>query len=180
MSTTTHLITADELERDYHGVRCELVKGEIVQMAPAGAEHGDIAGHFFALIFAVVKAHKLGRVFAAETGFYLERNPDSVRAPDVAFVENSKIYTWPIESFFEGAPTLAVEVLSPSDTAEYADEKVGEYFDAGTREVWVASPRFKTVKVYRDDQPVRTLRKDDVLTTPLLPGFAHPISTFFT
>jgi Uma2 family endonuclease len=87
MTSATMTITAEELERMALGEqRVELVRGEVITMAPAGAEHGEIAGFTFGVLFQFVRAHSLGSLYAAETGFVLARNPDTVRAPDVAFV----------------------------------------------------------------------------------------------
>src|SRR5438105_2494196 len=116
MSTITKPITADELFAMGDIGRCELVKGEIIHMAPAGAEHGGVAADLLFIIKKHVDANHLGKVFAAETGFTIARNPDSTRAPDVGFVRRDRLPTSPRRGFFDGAPDLAVEVVSPSDT----------------------------------------------------------------
>jgi Uma2 family endonuclease len=87
VTTQVQLTTADELLRyPDDGFRYELVKGELKKMAPAGNEHGSLAALFTGLLVPYVRAQKLGKVYAAETGFKLSSDPDTVRAPDVAFI----------------------------------------------------------------------------------------------
>jgi Uma2 family endonuclease len=131
-------------------------------------------------IAAFVKKHKLGRVYAAETGFVLSRNPDSVRAPDVAFVRAERVPKGWQRGFFEGAPDFAVEVLSPDDRAEEVFEKLQDWFAAGCRLVWVVNPKSRTVIVHHPDGRSELLRGDDAVAGgDLLPGFSSPIATFF-
>ncbi|HEY4690908.1 MAG TPA: Uma2 family endonuclease [Anaerolineae bacterium] len=182
MAVQVQLMTAEELERMPHGdKRVELVKGERVEMPPAGSEHGEIAGNVFAALHAFVRQHHLGKTYAAETGFILSRNPDTVRAPDAAFVstERAALQTRK-EGFFEGAPDLAVEVVSPTDMDEDVEEKVLDYLRAGTRLVWVARPRTKTISAYRSLTNIRVLTLQDTLDGgDILPGFAVPVKEIF-
>ncbi len=182
MITQTRLMTAAELERmPQNDMHVELVKGEIVKMTPAGHEHGEIAGALFAAIHSFVHQHKLGKVYAAETGFILSRNPDTVRAPDAAFVSAERAAEQKRrEGFFDGAPDLAVEVVSPEDTAEEVQVKVLEYLRAGTKLVWVANPRTRTITAYRTLDKVRMLTLNDTLDgDDVLPGFAAAIKDVF-
>ena len=117
MSIATNLISADELLRNPPKQRCELVRGELVFMSPAGSSHGWVMINITVPLAVFVKTHKLGYAFGAETGFLIERDPDTVRAPDVSFVRNSRVAGTPTTGFFPGPPDLAVEVLSPSDSA---------------------------------------------------------------
>src|SRR6185437_14041771 len=110
----TKPITADQLLEMGSSVRIELILGEIVPMSPTGFEHGRITAKLARVIGIFVEERKLGIVVAAETGFLIRRNPDSVLAPDVAFVQSSRYVA--TEKYFEGAPDLAIEVMSPSDT----------------------------------------------------------------
>ena len=113
MATGSRLMTADELIRLPRGTwRYELVRGELRQMSPSGHVHGKVAAHVLGRLMPFVEEHNLGETYAAETGFFLRRNPDTVRAPDVAFVTAAKLAatTLSAEGFFPGAPDLAVVV----------------------------------------------------------------------
>jgi Uma2 family endonuclease len=180
MSTTTKSITAEELYAMGDIGRCELVRGEIIMMSPAGADHGDIAGVVFGLIWNFVKNRKLGKVYAAETGFTIARNPDTTRAPDVAFVKKERVPPRGKRGFFDGPPDLAVEVVSFNDLASDVSEKVEEWLTAGTSSVWVVDPRTQTVDIYRRGREVIRYRIDDELRDePTLPGFTLRISEIF-
>lgn len=175
-------VTAAELERmpqpDAH---VELVKGEIVTMPPAGYEHGEIALAVGSLLREFVRRHKLGKTYAAETGFILSRHPDTVRAPDAAFVTAARAAQQTRrQGFFDGAPDLAVEVVSPEDTVDEIDTKVLEYLQAGTKLVWVVHPRIQTITVYRSLDQVRVLTANDTLDgNDVLPGFALAVREIF-
>lgn len=175
------LMTADEFYAAY-GDRCaELVRGKVQEMSPASGHHGLIAGENFGQLYAFVTAHDLGRVFAAETGFILSRNPNTVRAPDAAFITRERIgENRPERGFWPVAPDLAVEVMSPNDTAEEIESKIREYFAAGTRLIWVIYPSSRTVHVYASAQQSRILSTHETLDGgELLPGFACEIAQIF-
>src|SRR5829696_7443182 len=147
-STRTTSVTADELFAMGDIGRCELVRGEIIRMSPAGAEHGDVAAEAARIIGNHVKAKKLGKVYAAETGFTIERAPDTTRAPDVAFVRTESVPKRYRRGFFDGPPDLAVEVVSPDDTHSEVAAKVAQWLPAGTRSVWVVDPPNKSIEVH--------------------------------
>ncbi|MGC4033837.1 MAG: Uma2 family endonuclease [Tepidisphaeraceae bacterium] len=175
-------MTADELFAlgdDFHG---ELRRGKVLTMSPAGSEHGDIALAIGSRIRVFVDDNNLGCAYAAETGFVLSRNPDTVRAPDVGFVTLARLQSQQNSSkFFDGAPDLAVEVLSPSNTHVEMMDKVADYLNAGTRLVWIINPTRKSVTVYdATQQDPQVLRSTDTLQGgDLLPGFSLPISKLF-
>jgi Uma2 family endonuclease len=174
MSTATQLLTADDLwHMPDDSLKHELVRGELLTMAPAGSEHGFISNRLAARLTMFVEARELGCVFNADTGFVISRDPDTVRAPDTAFVSQSRIPATGLpKKFFPGAPDLAVEVISPSDTLEEVEEKVGDWLAAGTRLVWVFNPRRKTVTVYRTEDTAQILRATDELDGgDVIPGF---------
>ena len=183
MSTTiTKPATADELfAMPDDGFRYELVEGELIRMAPAGAEHGRVAVSITAPLFTYVKAHNLGEVFAAETGFKLRSEPDTVRAPDVAFVSKARIEEGGItESYWAGAPDLAVEVLSPSDRRPAVERKVRHWLSAGARLVWVVRPRQRTITVYQSLNDAVVLTQTDTLDGgDVLPGFQIAVAEIF-
>ena len=149
-------------------------------MSPAGANHGRIASRLHRRIAEHVEDHQLGEVFAAETGFFLSRNPDTVRAPDVAFVTKNRLHLVPPRGYFPGPPDLAVEVLSPDDSASEVLAKVEDWLSAGTKEVWIADPLRNTIAIHRQDQAMRVFSVDERLTSEsLLPGFRMALSEVF-
>jgi Uma2 family endonuclease len=176
------ITTADELWRMRpDGLRHELIRGEHRTMTPAGADHGGVTNTFSYLLTAHVKPRKLGKVFAAETGFVLSRNPDTVVGADVAFVRSDRIPPDGLpKAFWEGAPDLAVETISPSDALADVEEKVDAYLAAGARAIVVLNPRRKTITTHRPgrDPSVQhvgeTLQLDDVV-----PGFSCPVASVF-
>jgi len=175
------ITTADELLRaDDTAGRSELIRGNLIMMTPAGANHGQIAIAIGSQIYQFVAAHDLGRTFAAETGFKLESNPDTVRAADAAFVSRARLPAGPITGFFPGAPDLAVEVLSPDDTMSYIQDKVQQYLDHGTRQVWVADPANRTLTVYTPDHQARVYQSSETVPgDEMLPGFELPLTQVF-
>lgn len=182
MSTAKALMTAEELfAMPDDGFRYELVKGELRRMPPSGSEHGAIIASFTVLVAQFVKAHALGVVFGAETGFKLASDPDTVRAPDLAFVRREHIPAGGLpKEFWTGAPDLAVEVISPGDRYTEVEEKVHDWLDAGTRMVVVVNPRTRTVTVYRSHTELSRLTESDVLDGgDVLPGFTCPVSELF-
>ena len=171
-------MTAEELLRlNLPDKRTELVRGVLVVREPAGYRHGDVAMRLAAAIYTHVEAHGLGRVFAPETGFTLARNPDTVRAPDVAFISTARLPDPPPRGFAELAPDLAVEVLSPDDRPGEVLAKVGNWLTAGARLVWVVDPVRVLARVYRADGSESMLEETDALRgDDVLPGFEYPLS----
>ena len=128
-----------------------------------------------------MREHRLGRVYTAETGFRLASNPDTVRAPDVAFVSQQRIGdVRPIRGYRAGPPDLAVEVISPSDTYTEVEDKVHDWLDAGTLMVIVVNPRRQTVTVYRSRTDIVILTKDEELDgQDVVPGWTLRIADVF-
>jgi Uma2 family endonuclease len=175
----TEIWTAERLLRNPHIGRCELIRGELRMMSPSGAHHGLVAGNLFMAIAGHVRAHGLGRAFAAETGFQICKDPDTVRAPDVAFVRAGRPAA-PARGFYPGAPDLAVEVLSPDDRPGYVREKVAEWLESGARAVWVVDPGDRTVTVHELHREAKRLCETDTLRGgSVLPGFEMPVPTIF-
>ena len=182
MVTTTRPVTAEELLRmPDDGYRYELVRGELRKMPPVGQTHGEYAMSIAASLASYVKAQGLGKVYAAETGFLLESNPDHVRAPDAAFVSNDRLKQMGESTgFARGAPDLAVEVISPSDRYTEVDEKVADWLDAGTLAVVIVNPRNRTVKVHRSRTDSSVLEESDTLdVSEIVPGWRMPIRDIF-
>lgn len=172
-------MTAEELLRlNLPNKRTELVRGVLVVREPAGYQHGDVAARVLVAIANHVNANRLGRVFAAETGFTLARNPDTVRAPDVAFITTARLPDPAPRGFAELAPDLAVEILSPDDRPGEVLAKVGNWLSAGARLVWVVDPVRVVARVYRADGTESILDETDALRgEDVLPGFEYPLHT---
>jgi Uma2 family endonuclease len=169
------------LEIPDDGMSYELVKGELLMAPPPGSEHGEVTMNLAGPLHQHVKSHRLGVVFAAETGFKLESDPDTVRAPDVAFMRQERIdQGGEVKGYREGSPDLIVEVLSPSDTFGKVEAKVKQWLDSGARMVWVVSPKLHTVTVYRSLTNITTLTEKDILDgDDVVPGFQIKVSEIF-
>jgi Uma2 family endonuclease len=187
MSTTTRLITADEMlvmpPYDENGNQCrfELIRGELKVMSLAKPLHGAICSRLHIKIGSFVEEHDLGESFGAETGFHVEHDPDSVLGPDVAFVSNERLVAAEnFEKYFPFAPDLAVEVLSPGNTAREINEKVAMYFAAGARAVWVFNPKKRTAAVYTSPSEARVFDEDEKFDGgEVLPGFTLDLAKLF-
>jgi len=175
-------ITADELFRmPDDGFKYELIAGALIKMSPPGSEHGIVGLRLGAALLRHVDHKRLGVVFGTDTGFKLASDPDTVRAPDVAYVARERIPASGIpKGYWPGAPDLAVEVVSPNDRRPEIEKKTAEYFSAGAQEVWVVDPTPRIVTVHRPDAPSRVLRDNDVLESPrLLPGFRYDLANLW-
>jgi Uma2 family endonuclease len=180
MAAVQEIATAEQLLHAPELGRCELVRGELILMSPAGYEHGVIAGRIHTLLSAFVMQARLGVVTAAETGFKIGRDPDTVRAPDVGFVCAQRAPRGRHRGFFDGPPDLAVEVLSPDDRPGDVTAKVHDWLLAGCRAVWVVDPNSATVSVYRGPHGATLLKAGDALSDDgLLPGFRLPVAEVF-
>jgi len=181
MPDSKRLVTAEELERmPDDDFRYELVEGRIVRMSPVGGVHGGLTAGFIALLVQHVKAARIGAV-ATELGFILARNPDTVRAPDVAFINRQRIPSGALpKGFWNGAPALAVEVLSPDDRPSDVRTKVDEYLTYGTGLVLVVDPDEQTVSAHRRAMPSLTFGVDDTLDLDdVVPGFRCRVREIF-
>jgi Uma2 family endonuclease len=163
------------------GKRYELVAGELRVMPPSGWRHGQVVDNVHALLSPFIRAHQLGRGFGAETGFRIARNPDTVRAPDFAFISNKHLPEEnPTEAFWPGAHDLAIEVLSPDDRTREVDEKIEAWLAAGSQAVWVIDPELETVTVYRSRTDVVVNTAADTLAgDPIVPGFSCAVAEIF-
>lgn len=179
--TAPALLTADDLMRlQPPHKRTELVRGQMIVREPPGFRHGDIAMAIAGRMYPFVREKGLGRVLAAETGFVLFTNPDTVRAPDVAFVKHERIPNPIPRGYARFAPDLAVEVLSPDDRPGEVLAKVADWLQAGTRLVWVVDPDRRNARVYRADGTESLLSETDALDgEDVLPGFSCPLSQVF-
>lgn len=176
-------MTAEQLlELPDDGLRHELVDGELRTMSPAGYRHGRVSLRVGRRVGDFVDEHDLGEVLSNDTGFVLGRGPDTVRAPDVAFVRAEVAATLVDEKgFAEVAPDLVVEVVSPSDRAGEVVAKALAWLDAGVRLVWVVDPDSRSVLVHRPDGVGRLVRGAGAVLDgdDVLPGFALPLDELF-
>lgn len=171
-------MTAEELLRlqPLHK-RSELVEGAMHVREPAGFRHGRIASEVGARIRNHVVQRGLGVAVAAETGFILRRGPDTVRAPDVAFVSRDRLPPHDQRGFAEFAPDLVVEILSPDDRPGEVLAKCGDWLSAGCRLVWVVDPQRCEVTVYRADGSVAVVSEGGAVEgEEVLPGFAMAVT----
>lgn len=170
--------TADELLRLEIPDKCtELIHGRLVVREPPGFLHGRVAMQLALAIGRFADERHLGQVLAAETGFKLASNPDTVRAPDVAFIRADRLPDTPPPGYAAMAPDLVVEVLSPNDRPGYVLGKVGDWLSAGSSLVWVVDPVSRTARVYRADGSEAVVRESDALAgEDVLPGFACPLA----
>jgi Uma2 family endonuclease len=177
-----HPITAEELarmgEQDFD---FELVSGKLVPVTPGGGQHGALAMWLGARVLAFVEARALGRVYAAETGYVLRRDPDTVRAPDVSFVSRHRPAGMRSpRGFIPGAPDLAVEVRSPDDTIAALEAKARDYLRAGARLVWIVDPQARQIRVHTGGRLVEVRSEADVLDgAEVLPGFTLDVALVF-
>ena len=180
--TKTKLLTADDLLRlDAEGVRGELIRGVLCETMPTGHEHGTIAANLTILVGTFVKPRKLGRLTASDSGVWLERDPDTVREPDVAYFSAEKMPPGVrVTGYAEVVPELVVEVVSPNDTFAEVNDKALMWLSYGVSLVWVVHPDTRTVDVYQSGRAVTTLREEDTLDgLEALPGFTCAVSDIF-
>lgn len=182
VAPTDRLVTADEmLTLPDDDLRHELVRGEHYVNPPPGARHSKIGIRLIALLLRHLEQGASGEVFGPDAGFILSRAPDTVRAPDVSFVRAERIPTSGVpEGYLDGAPDLAVEILSPTDSIIEMEEKVAEYLATGARAVWVINPKRRTVTVHAPGAPIRVLGEGDRLDGgDAVPGFACEVRELF-
>jgi Uma2 family endonuclease len=182
MTVEQKLMTADELlAMPDDGMRHELIRGELRTMPPGSWGHGKESSRLDRSLGNHVDTQGLGEVATNEPGFLLTVDPDTVRAPDVAFVRSERLAEAnPQRGYYPGAPDLAVEVISPNDLYDEVDEKVAEWLEHGTRMVIVVNPRRKSVAVHRPGRDVRILTVEDTLDgEDVVPGWALPIRDLF-
>jgi Uma2 family endonuclease len=161
--------------------KAELVRGELRVTPPPGAPHGTAATNLVVMLALHVRAHGLGRVFADSFGYEFVRLPRTVRVPDGSFVHAERLPTEGIgPGLLKFAPDLAIEVLSPSESASELEEKLDDYLFSGTQLIWVVDPIRRTVMIVAADAPVRWLREGGTLDGgTVVPGFTCPVSDIF-
>jgi Uma2 family endonuclease len=179
MLTVVHVTTAEQLIAA-NLPHCELVEGELVMMSPAGFDHGRFASRIVTALQNFVEHGNLGIVTTAEAGFQLAHEPDTVRAPDAAFVRGDRVPPEGVKGYFQGPPDLAVEVVSPSDRPGEIAAKVQDWLGAGCSMVWVVDPHDRTVAVHRSRSEVIVLTVAEAISgDDVLPGFSLRVARVF-
>ena len=164
------IYTQDDFERlNANGQSYELVRGELKLTIPAGGGHGSVTMDLSALVGAHVLANRLGKTFAAETGFIVEENPRTILAPDFAFIVSARVPNPIPIGFMPVVPDLVLETRSPGDTAREVAAKIELWLEVGAREVWELNPRRQILTVYTPDEEPRALGAADQLESPLSP-----------
>jgi len=174
-------MTADELFKHYNSTlgKHELVRGQLVVMEPVGTEHGAVALSVGSVLLMYARENALGTVFV-ETGFILQRNPDTVRAPDVSFVAAERMKRLTRDErrkYFVGHPDLAVEVISPDERWRNTEEKIADCFTAGTQLFWIVDPQKRRIIVRKPDGTSQLLSEDNdqIDGGNVLPGFSATV-----
>ena len=178
IETKLALLTAEDLLRlDGEGVRGELIRGVLHETMPAGLKHGRIVMKLGALLMNFILPRSLGVLAGSDSGVLLERDPDTVREPDLAFTLAARLPPdGPYDGYAEVVPDLVVEVVSPGEVAD----KVAMWLSHGVRLVWVVRPDSRTIEVHRPAAEVQTLGESDALGgLDVLPGFSCSVSAVF-
>jgi Uma2 family endonuclease len=182
MATTEKLLTAEEFEAlPDDGKRYELIDGELREMAPLTMWHGEVEVNLATLLGRHVCACGLGRMAIGGVAYILHRNPDRVRAADIAFLRQDRVP--PLEArrhIMEVIPDLVVEILSKSDTIEEVSDKIDDWLNAGVQMLWIVDPFRRTVTIYQPElDPVLLGERATLQADPIVPGFRCPVAEIF-
>jgi Uma2 family endonuclease len=182
MAITEKLLTAEEFEQlPDDGKRYELLDGELREMAPTVYWHGEVETNLATLLHTYVRAHRLGRVSCGEILCIVRRNPDRVRAADIAFIRQERVP--PLEArqhIMEVIPDLIVEILSKHDTVEEISGKIDDWLGGGVQMLWIIDPFRRTVTTYQPDRDPVLLGEHGTLEgDPVVPGFQCPVAEIF-
>ncbi len=154
-------------------------EGELITMPAPESLHTRIAHAVYRILRPRLEEHGSVEVFL-EAGYVLSHSPLTIRQPDVSVLSKERVLATPEDNYFEGGPELAVEVVSPSDSAEDLELKAKQYLKAGNSEVWVLCPKTKDIHVFAASGEVKVLGEGDVLrSTALLPGFSVRVAELF-
>ena len=184
-TVATKTITAEEFYEFTHRPEnrdrvFELERGEIVEMSRPGKRHGLVCMNAGTALWAYAKLKKKGYVCSNDTGVIVERDPDTVRGPDIAFFEDAKTFEEVEEKYGEQSPLVAVEVLSPNDSVAKVNRRIREQLNAGTKLLWLIDPEARNVTVYRPGKDYYILEeKDELSGDDVLPDFRCKVAEFF-
>jgi len=174
------LVTGEELLAMGDIGPCELIDGRIVRMNPTGIQHGDIVIALGSALRDFVRKRQLGRVVGGEVGIYTRREPDRVRAADIAFVSQERLADKSLKGFLKVAPELVVEIISPTDRWQNMRDRLEEYFAIGVQRVWIVEPDNRDVLVYSTSTEMRKFGEGDMLMGEgVLDGFTLAIAELF-
>ena len=183
MTTTKEkLLTADDLlELHSKGVKGELIRGVLYETMSVGVDHAKTVVNLTILLGIFVKSSRLGSVMASDMGVWLERSPDTVREPDIAYISAEKMPLGvSVPGYAEVVPDIVVEIASPNDSLQSLKEKARMWLDFGVPLVWVGYPSRREVEVYTVDNSIITLTESDLLDGgDVLPGFSCRVSEIF-
>lgn len=181
MAMTTHLITAEELLAMGNDAPFEIWEGELIEVSPSGGKSASIAFNVGGLLFDYAKGLGLGYFTNAEGGFVLSRNPHTVVAPDIGFISAQRLPEGPPDSFIEGRPDLAIEIISKTDEPGQIRRKQRIYDQYRVPMVWWIDPQECTVTVHELGKPPRVLDEAATLSgEDVLPGFSLSVERIFT
>jgi Uma2 family endonuclease len=175
----TRLVTAAELLQMPREVRCELVRGTVRTMSPAGQRHGWLGQRLSRAIDAWVHSRGLGDYYGSEVGYWIERDPDTVLAPDGSFVRAERLRDRRQSGYIEGAPDLAIEILSPTDRRKKAAEKCRMWIATGASMAVLVDPDRRTATVFTAGGDRELCSDDALMFGDLIPGLAIPLRDLF-
>jgi Uma2 family endonuclease len=186
MSTvTTQRMTAEEFHEwsnrpENEGRHYELERGEVIEMSRPGELHGLVCGNVTRILGNYTVQRRKGYVLSNDVGIVWERNPDTVRGPDVVLYNHSRRYRELNPKFCEEVPPLAVEVRSPNDRMSKITRRISQFLTWGVSQVWLIDPEDRSLTIYRRDRPAEVLEADEVLIgDAILPDFRCPVADFF-
>ena len=182
MATTEKLLTAEEFERlPDDGKRYELIDGELREMPPTAHWHGEVESNIVIRLGGYVQAHGFGSVSCGEILYIVHRNPDRVRAADIAFIRQHRVP--PLEArqhIMEVIPDLVIEILSKHDTVEEISGRIDDWLNAGVQVLWVVDPFRRTVTIYQPGRDPTLLGEHGILEAdPVVPDFRCPVAEIF-
>ena len=184
-TASTHLMTADEFYDFVHRPEnadrhFELEEGEIVEMPSPGERHGVICGNLTGLSFIYLRQIKRGRIQSNDGGLMLERDPDTVRGPDLAVYLDIKKYEESSTRYSAEMPTAAIEVLSPSDNTSRMTRRLNRFLDKGVALVWLVDPESRSVTIWWHSQsPIVLEDHEEIANLPGLPDFRCKVAEIF-
>ena len=182
MARQPGLLTSEEFAALHvEDVRLELTQGELCVMPPAFADHGETVGAVHAILGAYVRTYNLGKMYGAETGFLVARNPDTIRTTDIAFIQRSRLTPEAVAPNWNPVlPDLVVEVVASRDRAPEVGGKVEMWIEAGVRMVWVVYRLRRTVEIFQPHGQMLLVSEQEQLTgADVIPGFFTPVAEIF-